>query len=433
MKITIQYIFTALTLITSALYAQVPVPVKPQAKPIALTGATAHLGNGRVINNAVIGFDKGKITLVAEGSSNPNLTGYEVVNVNGKHIYPGFILPDSPLGLVDVSSIRAMNDVTERGEMNPNVRSQVAYNTDSEMITTMRLSGILLAQATPTGGRISGTSSFMELEGWDWEDATHTPDVAVHLYWPSIFTNQFDFATFTSTEVPNKEYEKEVGALHQFFTEATAYGKLSGKEANLKMEAMQPLFDGKKALMLYCARPKEIVSAVNFAKKFGVKRIVLVSGSGTMVVAEFLKENSIPVILQQTHSLPDRPDDDIDLPYKLPHLLSQAGVSVSISHDGMPARARNLAFYAGTAVAYGMEKEEALKTICLNTAKAIGVDSRVGSIEMGKDATLFVSEGDVMEMRSCIVSHAFISGKQVNLPTKQEELYERYSRKYGHK
>ncbi|HEY0742368.1 MAG TPA: amidohydrolase family protein [Chryseosolibacter sp.] len=432
MKKLTSYISLVVVFITTGLYAQVPVPVKPQGNPIALTGATVHLGNGRLITNAVVGFDKGKITLVAEAASNPNLTGYEVLNVNGKHVYPGFILPDSPLGLVDVSSVRAMNDVTERGELNPNVRAQVAYNTDSEMITTMRLSGILLAQATPSGGRISGTSSFMELEGWDWEDATHTADIAVHLYWPSLMTNQFDFTTFTSTEVPNKEYDKEVSTLNQFFTEAVGYGKLGTKEVNLKMEAMQGLFDGKKALMIYATKPKEIVSAVTFAKKYGAKRVVLVSGSGTHLVAEFLKENSIPVVLQQTHNLPERPDDDIDLPYKLPHLLTQAGISVSLSHDGMPARARNLAFYAGTAAAYGMDKEEALKMICFNPAKALGVDNRVGTIDVGKDATLFVSEGDVMDMKSCIVSHAFISGKLVNLPTKQEELYERYSKKYGH-
>ena len=419
--------------ITSGLYAQVPVPVKPQAKPIALTGATVHLGNGKVMTNAVVGFDKGKITIVAEASSNPNITGYEEIKVNGKHIYPGFILPDSPLGLVEVSSVRAMNDVNERGELNPNVRAQVAYNTDSEMITTMRLNGILLAQATPAGGRISGTSSFMELEGWDWEDATHTPDVAIHLYWPAMMKNEFDFATFTNNEVPNKEYDKEVGALSQFFTDAVAYGKLSSKDLNLKLEAMQGLFDGKKALMLYANKPKEIVSSINFAKKFGVKRVVLVGGSGAYVVSEFLKENAVPVILQQTHNLPERPDDDIDMPYKLPHLLTQAGVTVSLSHDGMPARARNLPFYAGTAVTYGMDKEEALKMITSNPAKAIGVDNRVGTLEVGKDATLFVSEGDVLDMKSCILSHAFVSGKLVNLPTKQEELYERYSKKYGHK
>ena len=433
MRHSLKYITALVMMITSGLYAQVPVPVKPQAKPIALTGATVHLGNGKVMTNAIVGFDKGKITMVAEASSNPDITGYEEIKVNGKHIYPGFILPDSPLGLVEVSSVRAMNDVNERGELNPNVRAQVAYNTDSEMITTMRLNGILLAQATPAGGRISGTSSFMELEGWDWEDATHTADVAIHLYWPALMRNEFDFATFTNNEVPNKEYDKEVGTLSQFFTDAVAYGKLGTRDLNLKLESMQGLFDGKKALMIYANKPKEIVSSINFAKKFGVKRIVLVGGSGAYVVAEYLKENSIPVVLQQTHNLPERPDDDIDMPYKLPHLLTQAGVTVSLSHDGMPARARNLPFYAGTAVTYGMDKEEALKMITSNPARAIGVDNRVGTIEVGKDATLFVSEGDVLDMKSCILSHAFVSGKLVNLPTKQEELYERYSKKYGHK
>ena len=149
------------------------------------------------------------------------------------------------------------------------------------------------------------------------------------------------------------------------------------------------------------------------------------------MVAEFLKENKIPVILPATHNLPSRPDDDVDLPYKLPHLMTQAGIMVSLYNNDALHGSRNLGFYAGTAVAYGMDKEEALKTITSNTAKALGVDKRVGTLEVGKDATLFVSAGDALDYRTNVLSHAFISGKLVTLPGNQQELYERYSKKYG--
>lgn len=432
MKKVIFYSIALILLTAHCVQSQTPVPAKPQDKKILLTGGVAHLGNGTVIQNSIIGFDKGKLTIVADAATNPSISGYEEVKITGKHVYPGFILPNSQMGLTEVSSIRAMNDFTERGEMNPNVRALPAYNTDNELTSTMRFNGILLAESTPTGGLISGSSSVMEMEGWNWEDAAHSVDISIHLNWPPRMKREFDFATFSFSEVVNKDYDKNVNDLNQFFADAIAYGKLGSKERNLKMEAMQGLFDGKKSLSIHTDHPKEIIESVRFAQKFGAKRIVLITSTGAYLVADFLKENKIPVILTATHELPERPDDDIDMPYKLPYLLSTAGVTVSLAHDGMLGRARNLPFYAGTAVAYGMDKEEALKTITSNTAKALGIDARVGTLEVGKDATLFVSNGDVFDFRTSILTHAFISGKLVILPYKQEELFERFSRKYGH-
>ncbi|MCX7637856.1 MAG: amidohydrolase family protein [Cyclobacteriaceae bacterium] len=425
------FVHISLLFLLGIVYAQTPVPAPPQSKPIALTGATAHLGNGQVISNAVVAFDKGKLTIVAPASSNPNLSGYEVINVSGKHIYPGFILPNSQVGLQEVTSIRAMNDFQERGEMNPNVRALIAYNTDSEFIPTFRFNGVLLAEATPTGGTISGTSSVMEMEGWNWEDAAHSIDIGIHMNWPSMMRRQFDFNTFTFSEQANNEYDKQVTELHQFFTEAKAYGQQAARETNLKFEAMQGLFDGRKILFIHAGSPKEIVESVRFAQRQGVQKITLITGTSAVWVADFLKENNIPVIIQDTHNLPDRIDDDIDLPFRAPYLLHQAGVQVSLFCAGALHNGRNLPFFAGTAVAYGMDKEEALKTITLNTAKALGIDKRVGSLEVGKDATLFVSEGDALDYRTNNLLMAFISGKRITLSGNQQELYERYSRKYG--
>jgi imidazolonepropionase-like amidohydrolase len=427
----IQYIL--LVLLTAGMaHGQTPVPAKAQARPVALTGGTAHLGNGQVIQNAIIAFDKGKLTIVANASTDrADLSGYEVINVAGKHIYPGFILPNSQVGLQEVSSIRAMNDYSERGEINPNVRSLISYNTDSEYIPTFRFNGVLLAEATPTGGLISGTSSVMEMEGWNWEDAVHTADIGAHMNWPPLSRRQFDFTTFTFSESPNRDYDKQVSELGRFFSEASAYGKQNNKVANIKFDAVQGLFNGTKTLFVHANNAKEIVESVRFAQRNGVQRITLVGGSGSLWVADFLKENKIPVILGSTHNLPARIDDDVDLPFKLPHLLTQAGIMVSLSNDDALHNGRNLGFFAGTAAAYGMDKEEALKTITSNTAKALGISDRVGTLEVGKDATLFVSNGDALDYRGNVLSHAFIKGKQVTLQGNQQELYERYSRKYG--
>lgn len=429
--ININLLVAAIALAVSV-HAQVPVPAKAQEKPIVLTGGIAHLGNGQVIQNAVVGFDGRKITLVADASDAPDISGFEEIKINGQHIYPGLILPDSQLGLMEVSSIRAMNDFRETGDINPNVRSLVAYNTDSELIPTMRFNGILLVETAPTGGLIPGTSSVMELEGWDWEEAVHTADVAVHLNWPTLTTWEIDYRTFSYKEIPNKDYDKDTRTLDRFFAEASVYAKLEKKERNLKMEAMQDVFTGKKPLMIHAGQPKEIVASILFAKKLGVEKVILSTGSGALRVASFLKENDIPVILASTHLIPERTDDDIDMPYKLPHLLTEAGLTVCLAAEGRGSGARNLAFFAGTAAAYGMDKEEALKTITSNTAKALGIDASVGTLEVGKDATLFVSAGDVLDYRSSIVSMAFIRGRNITLPNKQQLLFERYSEKYGH-
>ncbi len=428
----INIIIIAALLLQHVAWAQKPIPAPAQSKPIALTGGTAHIGNGQIIENALITFDKGKITnVVNAATAKMDLAAYDVITITGKHVYPGFILPNSQVGLEEVSAVRAMSDSNEEGDLNPNVRAVISYNADSEFPPSFRFNGVLLAETTPRGGTIPGSSSLMEMEGWNWEDALHTADIGIHMNWPSISRRQFDFSTFSFSESPNKDYDKQVTNLEHFFMDAAAYGNQVNKVTNLKLEAMQGLFKGSKTLFINADNPKEIVSSIRTAQRSGVKKITLISGANALMVAEFLKENDIPVILPATHNLPNRPDDDVDLPYKLPHLLTQAGVMVSLYNNDALHGSRNLGFYAGTAVAYGMDKEAALKTITSNTAKALGVDARVGTLEVGKDATLFVSDGDALDYRTNVLSHAFISGKLVTLPGNQQELYERYSKKYG--
>ena len=420
-------------IVVSTTLAQVPIPADPQDKPIMLIGGVAHLGNGEVIQNSAIGFDNGKLTIVADATSaRLDLEAFEVIKIDGKHVYPGFILPNSQIGLQEVNAVRAMSDFSERGNMNPNVRSVVSYNTDSEYIPTFRYNGVLLAESTPTGGQISGTSSVMEMEGWNWEDAVHTMDMGLHLNWPNRMTRRFDFATFSVKTEPNKNYDKTVAELGGHFKDAVAYGAASSKTSNLKLDALQGIFDGTKTLFLHAREAKGIVESVKFAQDNGVKKIVVVAGSSTLLVAEFLKDNEIGVIIPPTHRLPETADTDVYGPYKLPNQLFEAGLTVALSHSGMLAHGRNLPFFAGTAASYGLDKEEALKMITSNTAKLLGIDDRVGTLEPGKDATLFVSEGDALDFRTNILSYAFISGKQVTLDNKQQELYERFSKKYGH-
>ena len=406
------------------------VPAKPQTIPILLTGATAHLGNGQVIENAMIGFDKGKLTVVGNAGANFDKAGYEIIDVAGKHIYPGFILPATDLGLTEVSSVKATLDNNETGLINPNVRSIIAYNTDSELIPTLRFNGILLAQIRAFGGLISGTSSIVQLDAWNWEDAIFQADDGIYLNWPNRQVRQFDFTTFTFKTSPNKNYDRHINQLTEMFTESLNYDKGGdSRKTNLKLNAMKGLMDGSKRLFISANDAKSIIESVKFARKMGVEKIVMVGAGEAYMITAFLKEENIPVILGNVHGLPQKPDDDVDLPYKMAYLLQKEGILTGLSYSGTQS-SRNLPFFAGTAAIYGLGKEGALKLITSNTAKILGIDDRVGTLEVGKDATLFVSEGDALDMRGNQLLHAFINGRKIQLNATQQALYEKYKTKY---
>lgn len=420
-----------LVFVSSSVWAQLPQPAVPQTDAILLKGGIAHLGNGEVIQNSLIGFDEGKITIVVDATaSDMDVAGYTVIDITGQHVYPGFILTNTNLGLEEVSALDATIDSYEVGQMKPHVRSLVAYNTDSKIPPTLRYHGILMAETTPKSGRISGTSSIMNLEGWNWEDAVLKADVGVHMSWPSRMGGHFDFETFTYIREPNKKYDSQVGELATFFGASKAYAELSSKERNLKLEAMSGLFDGSKILYIRASSAKEIVQSVRFAQSYSINKIVVLAGTEALDAASFLAENKIPVVLPNVHSLPGS-DQVVELPYELAGLLTKAGVTVTLSHSGMLARARNLPFYAGTAAAHGLGKEAAVQLLTLNAAKILGIDSEVGSLEEGKRATLFVSKGDALDMMTNDLSHAFIDGKTIQLEGEQQALYKRYSEKYN--
>lgn len=424
MKTIILLLFTTITAI-----AQNP-------PSILLIGATAHLGNDTVIDNAVIGIKDGKINLITTASSSYNKADYaETLDISGKHVYPGFIAPNSTLGLTEIEAVRATNDFREVGTMLPNIRSLIAYNTDSKLIPTVRSNGVLMAQITPRGGLISGTSSVVNLDGWNWEDALYKADEGVHINWPRMQTRKFldsDNLELGNYE-QNKEYIAQVNELKKFFEEAKAYS-LQEKpiEKNLRFDAMKGLFNETKTAFFHADYVKEITEAIAFAQQNEIKKIVIVGGRDSWMITDILRKYNISVIVARTHELPQRIEDDIDLPYKLPYLLQKEKVLFCLNNEGdMEAPgARNLPFLAGTAAAYGLTHEQALAAITLNTAKILGIDKTVGSITVGKDATLFISTGDALDMRTNNVEKAFIKGQNVDLKNDQKELYLKYKNKY---
>jgi imidazolonepropionase-like amidohydrolase len=402
-------------------------PADKQTGAISITGATIHVGDGTVIENGTVVFENGKIQAV--GNSGTATKG-TVINASGKHIYPGFIGANTNLGLVEVDAVNASDDQAEMGSMIPHVRSLIAYNAESKVVESMRPNGILTAQVSPNGGTFSGTSSIMQLDAWNWQDAALKADDGIHLNWPSSFSRGRWWLGEPRGLRPNDNYAKQVDEVVSFVKESKAY--LNGKRTtkNLPYEAMEGLFNGKQKLYVHVDDEKGITDAVTFARDNGIQMVV-VGGYQAHAVTGLLKNNNVPVLIDHTHSLPAIADHDYDLPYKNPKLLADAGVLVGI-HTGNNSnfQTRNLPFYAGQVVGQGMSKEDALKLITSNIAKILGVDDQLGTITVGKRATLFVSEGDALDMRGNQLTHAFIDGRAISLETHQTELWQRYKNKY---
>ena len=434
------YIFTALLVTLTAARAQDDVyPAKPYMGHLYITGGTIHIGNGQVIENGTIEVDNGKIVKVGADVASSG-SDAKIIDAKGKQIYPGLILPVTDLGLKEIASgARGSDDLRELGDLNPSIRSIVAYNTDSKIINTLKANGILLAGITPQGGTISGSSTVVQLDAWNWEDAAYKMDNAIHLNLPTFLARPRRFggggggrfgANQPQTD-PTKEALDKIEEIRTFFREAKAYAEEpTHKATNLKFEAVRGLFTKQQKLFVHGDQVKQMLVAIDFAKEFGFD-VTIVGGSECWLIADLLKQNNISVVLEQMHNLPTTEDDDIDQPYKNPAVLQKAGVLYCINDEHEETRYRNLMFNAGVAATYGLTKEQALQAITLNTAKILGIDDRTGSLEPGKDANIVISAGDILDVRTSIIEHAFIQGREVSLENKQTQLYHRYMTKYG--
>jgi imidazolonepropionase-like amidohydrolase len=427
MKKICLYISLLLSLISRAQENMHPSPA--QTETIALTNGIIHVGNGQVIENGMIVFSGGKIVDVRPTAS---IMDVKIIDLKGKHVYPGIISTITNLGLAEVASVRSTNDYAELGDINPSIRSLVAYNTDSKVINTVRSNGILLANIVPQGGTISGESSVVQLDAWNWEDAVYKKDNGIHFYMPSLISLPLQFQHPGDPD-PVKQGLQKIESVRIFLREARAYNsEAKHSSTNLKFEAVIGLFDRSKTFYVHCDLENEILMAVEIAREFNF-RLVLVNASECYLMTDILRQNNVAVILAQPFALPNTVDDDVDQPYKTGAVLQKAGILFSICNEGGMGYMlqRNLPFEAGVMAANGLTKEQALSSITLNAARILGIDNITGSLEKGKDANIVVSEGDILDMRTSKVTLEFIQGRQINLDNKQIQLFEKYKYKYG--
>jgi imidazolonepropionase-like amidohydrolase len=412
---------------------QTPAPI--QNETITISGATAHIGNGAVIENSIITFENGILVAVADATTSKIALRGTIIDATGKHVYPGFIAANTTLGLVEIDAVRQTRDQDELGEFIPNVRSLIAYNAESIVVESLRPNGVLIAQITPRGGTISGTSSIVQLDAWNWEDAAVKEDDGVHINWPDSYAQGRWWLGESSTSKPNKKYQGEIESIKNFILNSKTYGKSTPKTINEAYKAMQGLFNGKQKMFVHAHGEKEMIDAVTTLKNNGIHNVVLIGAYEAYKISDFLKKNEVSVLIQRVHTTPENDDDDYDLPYKLAKLLVDDGVLVALQTSGQMEgmSTRNLPFYAGQVAAQGLSKEKALQLITENPAKILGIDNSYGTLETGKSATLFICEGDALDMRTNILTHAFIDGRNISLETHQTKLWKRYSKKYSEK
>jgi imidazolonepropionase-like amidohydrolase len=410
------------------------VPARPQDHPVALVGGTVHTVSGSVLENATILFENGKITAIGNNVTIP--ANAERLDISGKHVYPSLIDAYTTLGLVEIGAVRATRDLAEAGAVNPNVRAEVALNPDSELLPVARANGIALALTVPQGGIISGSSALIMLDGWTWEQMTLKTPVGLHVNWPWM-TIRRAWWIRESEEEQRKQMNENLRKIRDTFAEARAYMKAKQAEqqkgvpyhdTDSRWEAMIPVLEKKVPVFVNANEIKQIQAAMQWAEDEDVK-LVVVGGHDSWRVTDLLKTKDIPVVYGPVHDMPNRRWEAYDTPFTTPMKLQQAGVRFCIAGFEEPAHVRNLPYHAATAAAYGLPTEEALKAITLYSAQILGVDDRVGSIEVGKDATLIVTDGDPLEIKTQVLQE-FIQGRKIDLGNKHRALYEKYSRKY---
>ncbi|MFN9985435.1 MAG: amidohydrolase family protein [Pirellula sp.] len=412
------------------------VPGAKQKNPVLIKNATVHTVTQGTLPNTSILVKEGKIAEIGPNIQSPENT--EVIDATGQHAYPGLMDSFSAIGLVEIDSIRASIDNTEMGSINSNVRAAVAVNPDSEAIPVARANGVLFSMVGPTGGLVSGRAALLQMDGWTWEDMTLRADVGMLVNWPRFGGGggggrggRRQAAEATDGDADSAD---RLAPLHALFRETRAYAAAKAADPNLptdlRLEAMIPVAEGRLPMIVNANTAKQIQTAIAFSKQHSLK-LILMGANDALHCAALIREAKVPVIVSGVYRLPSRRDAPYDSAYTFPSQLRAAGIQFSIASDGRfgASGVRNLPYHASTAAGFGLSPDDAIRAITLSPAEIFGVADRVGSIDAGKDATLFLCNGDILETPTQ-VTKAWIQGRKVDLSSKHTQLYEKYKTKY---
>ncbi|QYK02549.1 amidohydrolase family protein [Shewanella psychrotolerans] len=421
MRYFVQTLAIGLSLISTSLLAHDMVPAAPQNQAIVISNATVHTVTNGVLASTDVRIEAGNIVEIGSQLATEDA---QVIDATGKHLYPGLIALNTSIGLVEVEMMRPSNDSYEVGQSNPQLLAVSAFNPDSEIIPTVRVNGITHAQVVPQGNALAGQSSLVSLDSWTIEDALVVTPKQFHLYWPTQGRLAIDDE---KRQQQLKQYHQQLESIKSALQDGYRYYLAANAnkidKIDNRWQAMLPLYQGQGQLFIHADSSEQIEQAIAITTPYRFK-LVIVGGYDAWRVAEQLNEIGASVIYPHTLSLPMRKDEPIEMSFKVPNLLKQAGLPFALGFSS-DWNARNLPFAAGQAAAYGLSQDEALKSITLDAAKILGIDD-MGAIAVGYKANILLSSGDILDPLSSKIEAVFIDGRQIDLNNRQQQLYQKY-------
>jgi len=423
---------TFLLLIIAFTCSQLPAQIteKPEFGKFAITGATIHTVTNGVIENGILLIENEKITFVGKNAKIG--TDFTRIDASGKHVYPGFIDPGTTLGLIEIGAVAVTRDNQELGDFKPHIRAFTAFNPHSAAVPVTRVNGVTTVISAPTGGRIAGKAALMDLWGYSPDSMAVLGNAALHLQWPSALKG--GWWDDRDEDKVKEQYQENIKELNEYWSKAVFYNKMMAvyeddpdnkqqPDKSPGLDAMREVVTGEIPVVISVNREKDILNAIEWIKEHPEARFILSGAEEGFRVADEIAEAGLPVIVSTLYT-PARSYDNYQRPYQNPGLLHEAGVKVLIT-SFETENVRNLNYNAGYAATYGLGVEEALKAVTINPAEAFGADDRLGSLEVGKQANLFISDGDPFEPLSTI-EQVFIKGYKIPMVSRHTQLYEEF-------
>ena len=410
-------LFAVSMMLAPALQAQIPAP--KQSEPIALVGGTIHTLAGDVIENGTLLFEEGKITAIGTNVNVPS--GARTKDVSGKHIYPGLIDSYNQMGIYEIGAVGMTVDVNEQGSINPNILPERAFHPESRHIGIARSAGVLTSVTSPGGGIISGQSSAMKMDGWAWDEMTLKSGTGLIVNWPNPGSDN---------------YEDNLRRVKDAFADAKAYrtareamnaGEAQRHDLDTRWEAMIPVLNGDVPVVVNASEVRQIQDAITWSEEEGV-RLIILGGADSHLVTEHLKTKQIPVIITSVLTSSNRDWESYDARYSLPSKLHEAGVQFAIAGGSSAPYAHRLPYEAGAAAAFGLDADIALRALTTYPASILGLDDRIGTLEVGKDATLLITTGNPIEY-STQIEQVYVEGRESDMMDMHRQLYQKYREK----
>ncbi|HMN88975.1 MAG TPA: amidohydrolase family protein [Saprospiraceae bacterium] len=424
-----KFLLLAIVSIASLQLVTAQIVEKAEKGAFVLTNATIEtITQGTVKGTLVI--QDGKITAI--GQNVPTPAGAKTIDCTGLFIYPGMIDGGSTLGLSEVGSVSLTQDFNEIGELTPQMQALTAVNPNATAIPVTRVDGVTTTLTTPRGGLFPGTAALINLVGYT-PDQMYAGFKGIVMNYPVVRRRPWGGDNRSDEEL-KKEEEKLLKQVNEVWDQAALYARIDSAaransanpkpDYNPEMEALVPVLRGEVTLLLEVNRYNDIESAIKWVQDRKIKKVIFTGVAEGWRVADKIAQAGIPVITGPVITVPSRASDRYDKAYANPGLMHKAGVKVAIRTNNSE-NVRNLPFHAGFAVAYGMDKAAALRAVTITPAEMFSVANRLGSLEVGKSATLFVASGDPFETKTEI-RHLFIDGWNVPIDSRHIQLYEEF-------